>query len=292
MNAPGDRMYVGQPGGEIWTIDPTTGRRTEPTMQTDGGYPVLISTSPDGSRVLVTSWNNEYTPDSILFDAATGERIREGLVGIGRTTLTARDEVVTIFRLESVARYDADTFERIGALPGASGGLDTVNVSADGRILSTYSLDNTVTLYDLVGGVRLGDPIPVSGEWNLPDGARLLRSASRRRRRARRQRAGRDRGVGSSAVIACGGRLQDGRSRPHARRVDRLSLRPRPLPLDVRLPRRLTTHCRRTGGDRGRDERWIRLVESSMTATRPARPALRGAASCGEMHGVHADRGK
>jgi DNA-binding SARP family transcriptional activator len=170
MNAPGDRMYVGQPGGEIWTIDPTTGRRIEPTMQTDGGYPVLISTSPDGSRVLVTSWNDEYTPDSILFDGATGERIRKGLVSIGRTALTARDEVTTIFRLQSVVRYDADTFEQIGALPGASGGLDTLNVSADGRTLSAYSLDNTVTLYDLVGGVQLGDPIPVLGEWNYEMG--------------------------------------------------------------------------------------------------------------------------
>ncbi len=45
-----------------------------------------------------------------------------------------------------------------------------MNVSADGRILSTYSLDNTVTLYDLVGGVQLGDPIPVWGEWNYPMG--------------------------------------------------------------------------------------------------------------------------
>ncbi|KRE28525.1 hypothetical protein ASG80_21020 [Agromyces sp. Soil535] len=170
MNAPGDRMYVGQPGGEIWTIDPATGRRTEPTMQTDGGDPVLISTSPDGSRVLVTSWNREYTPDSILFDAESGERIRAGLVGIGLTALTARNEVAGTVRYQSVVRYDAGTFDRIGALPGSPGGLDTVNVSADGRILSTYSLDNTVTLYDLVGGVQLGGPITVSGEWNYPLG--------------------------------------------------------------------------------------------------------------------------
>ncbi|MET0976043.1 MAG: WD40 repeat domain-containing protein [Leifsonia sp.] len=170
MSAPGDRLYVGQPGGEIWTIDPATGRRIEPTMQTDGGDPVLISTSPDGSRVLVTSWNMDFTPDSILFDAESGEKIRAGLVGIGLTALTARGEVAGTFRYQAVVRYDADTFERIGALPGASGGLDTVNVSADGRTLSTYSLDNTVTLYDLVGGVQLGGAIPVMGEWNYPMG--------------------------------------------------------------------------------------------------------------------------
>ena len=168
MNAPGDRMYVGRPGGEIWTVDPTTGRRIEPTMQTDGGDPVLISTSPDGSRVLVTSWNMEYTP---RFDPLRcGDRRADPgrLVGIGLTALTARGEIAGAVRYQSVVRYDADTFERIGALPGASGGLDTVNVSADGRILSTYSLDNTVTVYDLVGGMQLGGPIPVSGEWNYP----------------------------------------------------------------------------------------------------------------------------
>ena len=172
MNAEGDRMYVGRPGGEIWTVDPATGRRIEPTMQTDGGDPAYISTSPDGSRVLVTSWNMEYTPDSILFDAETGERIQVGLVGVGVTALTARGEVAGVIDNESLVRYDADTFERIGALPGGSGGLDTVNVSRDGRMLSTYALNDTVSVYDLEGGVQLGDPIPVLGEWDHPGGSK------------------------------------------------------------------------------------------------------------------------
>jgi DNA-binding SARP family transcriptional activator/DNA-binding beta-propeller fold protein YncE len=170
VNAEGDRTYLARDGGEVWTLDPTTGRRIEPTLQTDGGEPVNISTSPDGRRVLVTSWNMEFTPDSILFDGETGERIRKGLVGIGLTTLTARGDVVGTFRYTSIVRYDADTFDRIGALPGAPGGLDTVNVTADGRLLSTYSLNNTVTVYDLAGGVQLGGPIPVTGEWNYPQG--------------------------------------------------------------------------------------------------------------------------
>lgn len=40
----------------------------------------------------------------------------------------------------------------------------------DGRLLSTYSLNNTVTLHDVAGGVQLGGPIPVWGEWNYPLG--------------------------------------------------------------------------------------------------------------------------
>ncbi|MGW4930931.1 nSTAND1 domain-containing NTPase [Agromyces sp. NPDC004153] len=167
-NVEGDRTYIGREGGEIWTVDPTTGRRIEPTLRTDGGDPVFFSTSPDGSRVLVTSWNDENRPDSILFDAATGERIGKGLIGIGVTALTARNEIVSVFRKRSIVRYDADTFERIGALPSASGGLDGVSVSADGRTFATSDLNETVSVFDLVAGIRLGDPIPVAGEWTFP----------------------------------------------------------------------------------------------------------------------------
>ncbi|GAA1061061.1 hypothetical protein GCM10009573_24880 [Agromyces bracchium] len=167
-NAVGDRMYAGRAGGEIWTVDPETGRRIEPTLQTDGGDPVHVTTSPDGDRVLVTSWNSEYMPDSILFDSETGERIRAGLVRLGITSLTGRDEVVTVFRNRSIFRYDADTFERIGSLPSGTGGLDAVSVSGDGRTLAAYDMNETVSVYDLVGGIRLGDPIPAAGEWNFP----------------------------------------------------------------------------------------------------------------------------
>lgn len=167
-NAEGDRTYVGRAGGEIWTVDPSTGRRMEPTLQTDGGDPAYVTTSPDGDRVLVTSWNSDYKPDSILFDADTGERIRAGLVRLGITSLTARDEVVSVLGNRSIFRYDADTFERIGSLPSGTGGLDALSVSGDGRTLTAYDLNETVSVYDLVGGIRLGDPIPVAGEWNFP----------------------------------------------------------------------------------------------------------------------------
>lgn len=169
-NAAGDRMYVGRAGGEIWTVDPKTGQRIEPTLQTDGGDPAYLSTSPEGDRVLVTSWNSEFKPDSILFDAETGKRIRAGLVRIGVTSLTARDEIVSIFRNRSIFRHDANTFDRIGSLPSGTGGLDALSVSGDGRTLTAYDLNETVSVYDLSSGIRLGDPIPVASEWSFPGG--------------------------------------------------------------------------------------------------------------------------
>jgi hypothetical protein len=177
MNEPGDRAYIARDGGEIWTFDPRTGRRVEPTLQTNGGEPTFLSTSPDGSRVLVTSWNSRYIPDSMVFDAETGAHGEVGLLRIGRTALSAGGEIIGASR-EEVVRYDGETLERIGALPGISGGIETVNASPDGRTYSVFSLDEAVSVYDLVAGIRLGDPIAVSSEGAISgvfraDGAEL-----------------------------------------------------------------------------------------------------------------------
>ena len=47
------------------------------------------------------------------------------------------------------------------------GGIDTISVSPDGTTLSVYAMNETVSVYDLVAGIRLGDPIPVSSEWTF-----------------------------------------------------------------------------------------------------------------------------
>jgi hypothetical protein len=77
---------------------------------------------------------------------------------------------VSIFRNRSIFRHDADTFDRIGSLPSGTGGLDAMSVSGDGRTLTTYDLNETVSVYDLSSGIRLGDPIPVVSEWSFPGG--------------------------------------------------------------------------------------------------------------------------
>ncbi|HTH05343.1 MAG TPA: WD40 repeat domain-containing protein, partial [Ilumatobacteraceae bacterium] len=166
MSANGKRLYFSYEGGDIWTVEPATGRRIEPTLHTqEGGGPGNISTNPDGSRVLVTNWADS-TISSMLFDGDTGKRLKTGLEGSPWTVLTARGEIVAATN-NRIVRYDADTFERIGSLPGVSGGIDTISVSPDGRTLSVYAMNETVSVYDLVAGIRLGDPISVSSEWTF-----------------------------------------------------------------------------------------------------------------------------
>ncbi|MFC9920109.1 nSTAND1 domain-containing NTPase [Agromyces binzhouensis] len=164
-NADGRRMYVGTETGDILTYDSTTGRRVEPTLHADAGL-FNVTTNPDGSEVLVTSAKGFDPATTTVFDADTGERLRTGLEGFFWTTMTARGEIIAATN-NRIVRFDAETMERIGSLPGVPGGIDEISVSPDGRTLSVYAMNETVSVYDLVGGIRLGDPIPVSGEFTM-----------------------------------------------------------------------------------------------------------------------------
>ena len=67
-------MYAARENGEVWTIDASTGRRIEPTLDV-GGFAVSLSTSPDGTNVLVTAWFDREDGDryeSLVFDGRTG----------------------------------------------------------------------------------------------------------------------------------------------------------------------------------------------------------------------------
>ena len=78
-----------------------------------------------------------------------------------------------------MTRHDLRTLERTGTIPGAGGEINSLQVSRDGQTLLTTSNDETVTLYDLPSGRRLGDPIPASapliGQGALrPDGLQFV----------------------------------------------------------------------------------------------------------------------
>ena len=165
MSADGDHAYLGRSGGEVWTIDPGTGRRIDPTLQVTGD-PWIVTTNEDGTEVLVTSVSRTDPPSSTIFDGVTGKALRSGLEGAAWTRMTSRGEVIAATN-NRIGRYDAATFERLGSLPGIPGGIDAIGVSPDGRTLSVYSMNETVSVYDLVAGIRLGDPIQVSSEWTF-----------------------------------------------------------------------------------------------------------------------------
>jgi DNA-binding beta-propeller fold protein YncE len=51
---------------------------------------------------------------------------------------------------------------------GARGFVNTLQFSRDGSVLLATSLDQTVSVYDVASGTRLGDPIPVNAPFSYP----------------------------------------------------------------------------------------------------------------------------
>ncbi|GAA1818019.1 BTAD domain-containing putative transcriptional regulator [Agromyces neolithicus] len=173
-DASGDRMFAVREGGEIWTIDAATGERIDPTFDADG-FALNVSTTTDGGEVLVTVWQEgeDGEPDeywSVVFDGASGEQLRKGLHRASGTMFTSPGEILTRWDDNRLVRHDSATFDRIDVLPAVPGRLTAVSIDADGRLLSAFSPDGTVSIYDLEEGLRLGDPIPVATPFAAASG--------------------------------------------------------------------------------------------------------------------------
>ncbi|GAA1061065.1 nSTAND1 domain-containing NTPase [Agromyces bracchium] len=165
-DATGDRMFAVREGGEVWTMDAATGERVEPTFHVDG-FPISLSTTADGGEVLATVWQEGEDGEadqylSRVFDGTDGEPLRTGLHRAAATVFTSPGEILTVWDDNRLVRHDSTTFEPIEVLPAVPGRLEAVSIDADGRLLSAYSPDGTVSIYDLEAGLRLGDPIPVT----------------------------------------------------------------------------------------------------------------------------------
>lgn len=157
----GETMLVATNDGTVGRIHPITGERVGPTIQVDG-YPLSVSTTPDQSRVVVTTAAPGATEGTTqVFDGRTGERIGEPLSGwwaseVGSTTLALQLGVAVQLR-------DLATREPLGELPSTIGEVQALQYSDDGRVLVASSRNGTVSVYDVESRIRLADPIPVDG---------------------------------------------------------------------------------------------------------------------------------
>ena len=73
---------------------------------------------------------------------------------------------------------DRAELEPIASLPGARGFINTLQLSDDGETLLATSRDQSVSMYDLPTGTRLGDPIRynapgIYGAFLRPDGKEI-----------------------------------------------------------------------------------------------------------------------
>ncbi|MFE6967591.1 BTAD domain-containing putative transcriptional regulator [Agromyces sp. NPDC057679] len=165
-DASGARMFAVREGGEVWTIDAATSERVDPTFDV-GGFPISLSTTSNGDEVLVTVWQEggDGEPDqywSLVIDGRSGEQLRKGLRGAAGTMFTSPGEILTAWDDNRLVRHDSMSFDPIDVLPAVPGRIESVSIDAGGRLLSAYSPDGTVSIYDLATGLRLGDPIPVA----------------------------------------------------------------------------------------------------------------------------------
>jgi WD40 repeat protein len=93
-----------------------------------------------------------------VHDGRTGERIAGPLKGPWVTTVSLDGELVGATGGD-VTRYDLATLEPIADLPGASGEVNMLQFSDDGSVLLATSNDETLSVYDVGTGTRLGDRI-------------------------------------------------------------------------------------------------------------------------------------
>ena len=128
--------------------------------------------------MLAVTTSKDGETSTVLVDGRSGT-VRPGrLVGPELSIITSRRELVASDD-NRLTRYAIPGFTTTGSLPGAQGGLTNLQVSADGGTLIAGANDETVAVYDLPGGIRLGDPIATSSPlitsaYLRPDGRVLI----------------------------------------------------------------------------------------------------------------------
>ncbi|WP_380167605.1 BTAD domain-containing putative transcriptional regulator [Jannaschia sp. R86511] len=174
-SADGDRAYCGLLDGQVWTIDATTRRRGGPAIDA-GGAASSVSATAGGRRVVVTARTQDGSVTTV-HDGRTGALLVGPMTGADITSVSL-DGVLVGATGGEVTRYDLGTLEPLQDLPGARGEVSSLQFSDDSSVLIAASHDQTVSVYDVPSGRRLGDPVlssaPLSFSAYLrPDGKAL-----------------------------------------------------------------------------------------------------------------------
>lgn len=125
-----------------------------------------VSSTPDGSRILVTSTGAEVLESSV-YDGDTGKRLISGLPFQVRTVIGPDGEVVGASPTGPITQFDLETLRDVAQFPGSKGEVTSLQFSDDGRTLMVTAADQTVQLYDVKQRIRLGDPLLSQGSGLL-----------------------------------------------------------------------------------------------------------------------------
>jgi WD40 repeat protein len=164
-SAGGRRLYVGFPSGEVWTVDPVTRRRLGPVIQS-GGSPASVSATSDGRRVFVTA----FGPGGVrtaAYDGTTGRRLARGMDGVTLSSVSV-DGILVGATGGQITQYDAETLMPVATFTAARGEINSLQFSRDATVLLATSNDQTISVYDVGSGIRLGDPVATAAPLIVP----------------------------------------------------------------------------------------------------------------------------
>ncbi|MGW4930936.1 nSTAND1 domain-containing NTPase [Agromyces sp. NPDC004153] len=170
----GERLEAVRTDGRIQTYDPDTARASDDSWRVSG-WANGLSISPDGDRVAVTYWENEFprseteglTSEQLelhlsIADAAEHRVLYDEVMLVSDHVLLADGDLIGL-EDNRIGRYTTEPIDRVGTVAGAAGGLYAPSLSRDARTLLVMAADGTALLYDAPTGTRIGDPLRTDG---------------------------------------------------------------------------------------------------------------------------------
>ena len=159
-----------------------TGEFDDLEMKIDGDFTSLTDT-PDGRYLAIQYWvPQDDLQRLVIFDTTTGAEVTRGLDRHVGAAITADHRIVGSFP-DALRVYTLPNLELTQTLPKPIASGPRLQASIDGRTLLIPSSDNTVSLYDLPTGRRLGSPIPADATeatagYLQPDGQAFVVNGS------------------------------------------------------------------------------------------------------------------
>jgi hypothetical protein len=159
-----------------------TGALDDLQMKIEGEFSSLSDT-PDGRYLAVQYWvPTDDLQRLVMFDTTTGTEVARGLDRHVGAVITADHRIVGSFP-DGLRVYALPGLELAQTLPKPIASGTRLQVSIDGRTLLVPSFDNTVSLYDLPTGRRLGSPVPADATeattgYLQPDGRAFVVNGS------------------------------------------------------------------------------------------------------------------
>lgn len=172
----GRQLYLSTKKDGIVRIDPATGERVGEPIAVDGTV-IWLSESPDGRHLAILSITEVGGRFLTMVEVASGKITRGEHLDTGPPVLL--DDGTLIGSADyRMMRFDTDTYEQVGSLPGTAGGLGVPETSDDGATMLMSAGDDTLLLHDTATGIRLAEPFVASSPdyisgYLRPDGLEL-----------------------------------------------------------------------------------------------------------------------